>query len=88
VRLLVHPRLGPLESDAVGRAFLDAVGTGGGAERVMALAWREGNVLTVERRAPMTTAAGKILHLHARSRREPPLNGTGPSSATRGSIRR
>jgi hypothetical protein len=64
------------------------VGTGGGAERVMALAWREGNVLTVERRAPMTTAAGKILHLHARSRREPPLNGTGPSSATRGSIRR
>ena len=31
----------------------------------MGLAWREAGLLRVERRAPLVTASGKILHLHA-----------------------
>jgi hypothetical protein len=65
VRLLVHPRLGPLDSGQVTDVFLDAIGQSARGGRVMALAWREGHVLCVERRAPLVTASGKILHLHA-----------------------
>jgi hypothetical protein len=64
LRLLVHPRLGPLSEAALMEAFLAAIGAGSGAERVMALQWRQGGVLQVERRLPLATASGKILHLH------------------------
>jgi hypothetical protein len=64
LRLLVHPRVGSVDSDAVIGAFLDAIGVGFGAERVMGLAWRNTKVLRIERRAPLRTRAGKILHLH------------------------
>lgn len=37
----------------------------GDASLVMGLAWRDAGLLRVERRAPLVTAAGKILHLHA-----------------------
>ncbi len=67
--LLVHPSVGPLDTSAVADAFLSAIGGGSGAERVMALHWRDAGLLRVERRAPLVTASGKILHLH-QSRRE------------------
>jgi hypothetical protein len=63
--LLVHPRLGPLDADDVAGTFLQAVGAGVGVERVMALAWRGANLVKVDRRAPLTTRSGKILHLHS-----------------------
>jgi hypothetical protein len=63
--LLVHPRVGPLDEADVARVFRVAVGGGAGAERVMGLAWREAGVLRLERREPLTTRSGKILHLHA-----------------------
>jgi hypothetical protein len=31
----------------------------------MGLAWRQGRVLRVERRAPIVSATGKVLHLRA-----------------------
>jgi hypothetical protein len=65
LRLLVHPAVGPLAGPTVAETFLAAIGTGRGAEQVMGLAWREARLLRVERRAPLTTASGKILHLHA-----------------------
>jgi hypothetical protein len=65
VRLLVHPRVGPLDPAKVTDVFLDAISQSAQGGRVMALAWREGHVLRVERRAPLVTASGKILHLHA-----------------------
>jgi hypothetical protein len=68
LRLLVHPTVGPLEPAGVAEAFLAAIGRGSGAERVMALEWRESGLLHVERRAPRATAAGKILHLHQLAR--------------------
>jgi hypothetical protein len=64
LRLLVHPRIGLVEPDRVISAFLDAISVGSGAERVMGLAWRAADVLSVERRPPLRTGAGKILHLH------------------------
>jgi hypothetical protein len=65
LRLLVHPRIGDVPSDSVAEVFLSAVGAGAGAERVMGLAWRQGRVLRVERRAPIVSASGKVLHLRA-----------------------
>ncbi|HEY7139688.1 MAG TPA: hypothetical protein VIE44_06310 [Methylomirabilota bacterium] len=59
LHLLVHPRLGPVDSAAVGAAFLAAVGAEGGAERVASLAWDAARVLRVERRAPVAVG-GKI----------------------------
>jgi hypothetical protein len=64
LRLLVHPAVGPLSAEAVTEAFLGAIGGGSGVERVMGLVWREGRILQVERRAPVATASGKILHVH------------------------
>jgi len=68
LRLLVHPAVGPLDTEAVSETFLSAIGAGSGVERVMALLWRDAGLLRVERRAPLTTATGKILHLHTNRR--------------------
>jgi hypothetical protein len=64
LRLLVHPAVGPLDSKALTDTFLTAIGGGSGAERVMELQWRQAGFLRVERRAPIVTAAGKVLHLY------------------------
>jgi hypothetical protein len=63
LRLLVHPKVGPLDEPTVADAFLAAIGGGSGAERVMELQWRQGGVVQVERRAPLVSAAGKVLHV-------------------------
>jgi hypothetical protein len=64
LRLLVHPGVGPLDPAAVVEAFLATLGAGSGVERVMTAQWRQAGLFTVERRAPLVTAGGKILHLH------------------------
>jgi hypothetical protein len=61
VVLVVRPEVGALEPAVVAAWFLDRLGQGSGAERVMALTWRQSGILDVERRAPHLTAAGKIL---------------------------
>lgn len=63
VVLLVSPTLGPLDATAVADVFLNAVGGGTGAERLMELQWRGGDVLRIVREAPRRTASGKVLHL-------------------------
>ncbi len=63
--LLVHPRIGPLSPDAVREAFLAAISAGSGVERVMGLLWRSASFVCVERRAPLPTTSGKILHLQS-----------------------
>jgi hypothetical protein len=70
LRLLVHPLVGPLDDRLVVAAFLDAIDQGSGVERLMALTWRDAGVLRVERRPPVSTGTGKILHLHV-DRRTP-----------------
>jgi hypothetical protein len=64
LRLLVHPVVGALDARRVADTFLDAISRGSGVERVMGLAWRDAGVLRVERRPPLATGTGKILHLH------------------------
>lgn len=66
LRLLVHPRVAAPDLTAVGEAFLDAIGGGRRTERLMAALWRQGRFLQVERRAPLATSSGKILHLQLR----------------------
>ena len=66
------PRSGPLDSARVAEAFLDAIGGGSGAERIMGTLWRSAGLLRVERRPPVPAASGKILHLHVDRRGPPP----------------
>jgi hypothetical protein len=68
IRLVVHPRVGPVDPATIVDSFLGALGGGSGVERVMELLWRDARLLLVERRPPYTTATGKILHLHQASR--------------------
>jgi hypothetical protein len=62
--LFVHPAVGSVDEAALAEAFLAGIGRGPGAERVMAMAWRDARLLRIERRPPRATAAGKIQHLH------------------------
>jgi hypothetical protein len=64
LRLLVHPRLGPLDPDAISACFLMAIGSASTVEQMMSALWRDAKVLSVERHIPQSTGAGKILHLH------------------------
>jgi hypothetical protein len=65
LRLLIHPRVGPLDPGAVAEVFFAALARGEGAARIMSLAWQEGEILQVERRA-LESSGGKIRHLQAR----------------------
>jgi hypothetical protein len=65
LRLLVHPRLGTLDGEAVADSFLSAIGGGSGVERVMELQWREAGLVRVERQAPRATTVGKVFHVHS-----------------------
>ena len=64
LRLYVHPALGPLDENKIKKAFLEIIGKGSGADKITALLWEGGDMLTVERAAPKKTATGKIQHLH------------------------
>ena len=77
VRLLIHSRVGPLDERKVVDLVLGTIGRGSGAARVLALNWRSAGILQAERRPPLTTANGKVLHL-LRTRQSPPV-----SNATR-----
>jgi hypothetical protein len=74
LRLLVHPALGPLDDAAVRSVFLEAVAAVSPAARVAGLAWAAAGVVVVERRPPLATVAGKVLHVHrVRGERDGPL---------------
>jgi hypothetical protein len=64
LELLVHPALGPVDDAAVADAFLDELGKGPRSSARMAHLWRDWGTLSVSRRPPVISPAGKILHLH------------------------
>jgi hypothetical protein len=68
LQLIVNPSLGAIDPKAVAEAFLSAIASGSGAERVMGLVWRDAGLLTVARRPPRSTSTGKILHLASATR--------------------
>jgi hypothetical protein len=73
LRLVVHPRVGPVDSEALVDVFLAELGRGSDAERLMSLSWRAAGLVTVQRQAPRPTEGGKVLHLHlARDVDRPP----------------
>jgi hypothetical protein len=64
LKLLVHPSVGPVDTDTVAETFLESISEGSGTGRVMGLLWRDAKIIQVERTPPLATASGKILHLH------------------------
>ena len=66
LKLLVHPGLGTLDEGRVREAFLANVGRGSGVDKVMGLTWKQAGLFNVERRPPVSTGSGKILHLHVK----------------------
>ena len=67
LRLVVRPEVGPVDPGALIGVFLDALAEASEASRLMAAQWREAGIVRVDRRAPLTTPSGKILHLVAAS---------------------
>lgn len=63
LHLLVHPRLGPLDSAAVARVFHMGIDAASDSDRVMNAVWRNARLVRVERQPPRTAASGKVLHL-------------------------
>ena len=64
LRLLVDPAIGPVDEALIAQAFIEAIGGGNGAARVMGQVWQDSRIVQVDRRPPFTTARGKINHLH------------------------
>ncbi len=64
LKLVVHPRLGKLDDQALIETFLAAMGSKSDSDNVMIKRWRDGGTLTVERRELSTTKSGKINFLH------------------------
>jgi hypothetical protein len=62
LRLLIDPRVGPLDPVVVADVFFTAIGRGTGAAQVTSLAWQDGDLLRIERRPP-EPRGGKIRHL-------------------------
>jgi hypothetical protein len=64
LELRVHPGVGVVDDRAVVDAFFRALGRGEEAKHVMALYWKQADLLRVVRRPPVATSTGKVLHLH------------------------
>ena len=47
--------------------FIRGISRGADANRVMGMAWKFSGLLQVERREPLSTRSGKILHMHVKS---------------------
>ncbi len=74
VRLLVSPRLGPVDEQAVVDTVLAALADSGRPPRMMASVWRSAQTLEVVRAEPIVTEGSKIMPLHVeRSTRAPEI---------------
>jgi len=68
LRLLVHPRLGPLDEASIAETFLQALGAVSPARRMMSAVWRQGGMVRVERTPAVAAPSGKLMHFRAASR--------------------
>jgi hypothetical protein len=67
LKLLVRPSVEFLNEDEVIETFIRGISRGADANRVIGMAWRSAGLLRVERREPLSTRSGKILHMHVKS---------------------
>lgn len=70
LELIVSPRVGSVDAEEVRGAFLAALGDGS-LDRLRAEVWRHAGTVTVTRRWPLATRAGKILPFHLLRAGEP-----------------
>lgn len=56
--------MGEIDESAVIRTFLQELGGGGGARRIMSDIWQQASTLKVRRAAPRATRAGRVLPFH------------------------
>ncbi len=66
--LIVHPRIGKVDEDAVIRALLDGLARGGDREHGWSRIWARAGTIRVRRSLPLATARGKILQFHLKPR--------------------
>jgi hypothetical protein len=66
LKLFIHPAVGPLDPTEAANIFLSSLGADSATSRLMEMIWRDSQVIEVVRREPITTQAGKVLHLHTR----------------------
>jgi hypothetical protein len=64
LRLLIHPAVGPLNTDLVAELFLDSVRA---MDARLDRLWTEKRWLRVERQPPLETLGGKVYHIHSSS---------------------
>lgn len=60
VRMVISPRVGPLETEQIRNAVLKQISAASRGSRMKSQIWASGDVLTVERGEPASTAAAKI----------------------------
>ena len=62
LRLVVHPRLGPLDDAEVIDALLAGLAQVSPTRRLMTLVWRSGGIVHVHRSPPLAAPSGQIMH--------------------------
>jgi hypothetical protein len=60
-----------LDDQQIMQTFLYQIGRGQGAAAIMGKTWEQGSYLCVERRDPLATRSGKILHIHIQKEHTP-----------------
>lgn len=64
VSIVVSPRVGDVDANALTAAVLDALSARSAPDRMMAALWRDGDTLRVQRREPFITRSAKVQTLH------------------------
>jgi hypothetical protein len=65
IRLLVAPSVGPVDHTRVADVFLGGLAARSPSLEAIFGQWREEGLVTVDRREPISTTSGKILHVRA-----------------------
>jgi hypothetical protein len=63
LRLLIHPAVGVIDSTRIAATFLELLGAGRGADRIVGLLWDQAGAIRVERRPPLAPG-GKVHHVY------------------------
>jgi hypothetical protein len=82
ISILVSPRLGPVDEQAIMESTIEFLRTRGRAQAMMADLWRKSGTLRVVRRDPYVTGAAKTPAVHVLGDREPPPSAWTSSSSS------